>query len=343
MKILIFGGTGFVGPWIVRQLAEEGHRVWMYHRGETAFPGESEGGAGLPEGVKHIYAELSSLGTYKAVLRQMQFDAVIHMNAMSGMDARGAIEVFAGYTPRMVVASSQDVYAAFGALLKKQEMEPSHLPIREDSPVRSTYYIHGGTYEKLDVEAAFRDASSALPVTILRMCATYGGGDPRQRFFAHVKRMEDKRPAILFEAASGNWRWSQGYVENAARAFVLAATKGEAANRVYNVGELKTPTQGERVHALAKAAGWRGQVVMVPRERCPEHLIKEVDFRHDLVVDTSAIRRELGFEEVVSVEEGLKRTVAWQRTVCPTTTDLRQFDYGAEDKVLEEFGLLGRG
>jgi nucleoside-diphosphate-sugar epimerase len=314
----------------------------MYHRGETAFPGEGEGGAGLPAGVKHIYAELANLGTYKGVLRQMQFDAVIHMNAMSGMDARSAIEVFAGYTPRMVVASSQDVYGAFGALLRKQEMEPGHLPLREDSAVRSTFYIHGGTYEKLDVEAAFLEASTAMPVTILRMCATYGPGDPRQRFFAHVKRMEDQRPAILFEASAGNWRWSHGYVENVARAFVLAATKGEAASGVYNVGELKTPTQGERVHALAKAAGWRGQVVMVPRDRCPGHLIKDVDYRHDLVVDTSAIRRELGFEEVVSVEEGLKRTVAWQRTVCPPGTDRRQFDYGAEDRVLEEFGLVGR-
>jgi nucleoside-diphosphate-sugar epimerase len=339
MKILILGGTLFVGPEIVRQLAAEGHRVWMYHRGETPFPGEGEGGTGLPPGVKHIYAELSSLATYREVLRYLAFDAVIHMRAMSGMDARSAIDVFSGHTGRMVVASSQDVYAAFGGLLRKEDVEPSSGVIREDSAVRKNRYVYGGFYEKLDVEGAFEEASAAMPVTILRMCATYGPGDPRQRFFAHVKRMEDGRRAILFEPAAGTFRWTHGYVENVARAFVLAATKAEAANRIYNVGEVKTPTQAERVHAIGRAAGWRGQVVVVPEEQAPEHLKRNVDFRHDVVVDSSAIRRELGYEEIVSYEEGLKRTVAWQRTVCPVEGDLRQFDYAAEDRVLAGLGM----
>jgi nucleoside-diphosphate-sugar epimerase len=282
---------------------------------------------------------MSMLQTYAKALRFLEFDAVIHMNAMNGMDARTAIDVFSGHVRRMVVASSQDVYAAFGGLLKKEEVEVAGIALREDAPVRNSRYLYGGFYEKLDVEGAFLDASGALPVTIVRMCATYGPGDPRQRFFPHVKRMEDGRPAILFEPAAGNFKWTHGYVENVARAFVLAATKPESANKVYNVGEAKTPTQGERVHGLARAAGWRGQVVVVPREEAPAHLIRDVDFRHDVVVDSSAIRRELGYEEVVSVEEGYKRTVAWQRGVCPVGVDLRQFDYGAEDRVLEGLGL----
>ncbi|HVX84131.1 MAG TPA: NAD-dependent epimerase/dehydratase family protein [Phycisphaerae bacterium] len=339
MKILILGGTGFTGSHIVRQLAAEGHQVWMYHRGETGFPGESAGGVGLPAGVKHIYAELSSLATYREVLRYLAFDVVIHMRAMSGMDARSAIDVFSGHTGRMVVASSQDVYAAFGGLLKKEQVAPSSAVIREDSPVRTSTYMYGGFYEKLDVERAFEEASAGMPVTILRMCATYGAGDPRQRFFAHVKRMEDGRRAILFEPAAGSFRWTHGYVENVARAYVLAATKAEAANRIYNVGEVKTPTQAERVHAIGRAAGWRGQVIVVPREEAPGHLLRDVDFRHDVVMDSTAIRRELGYEEIVSYEEGLKRTVEWQRTVCPVDADLRQFDYAGEDRVLEGLGM----
>ncbi len=54
-----------------------------------------------------------------------------------------------------------------------------------------------------------------------------------------------------------------------------------------------------------------------------------------LVVDTSRIRRELGYQEHVPLDEVLRHTVAWDREDAPEQIDPAQFDHEAEDAVLE--------
>ena len=46
MKVLVIGGTNFVGPYVVRQLLKMGHEVTVFHRGQTT--------AELPEEVKWL-------------------------------------------------------------------------------------------------------------------------------------------------------------------------------------------------------------------------------------------------------------------------------------------------
>src|SRR6516165_8690824 len=94
MKILVLGGTSFTGPHIVRGLVEEGHEVHYLHRGQHMPPPLGE----RLEGAKPIYADMSNLGPYKAALRQLKFDVVVNMIALSRQDAFTAIDVFAGHT-----------------------------------------------------------------------------------------------------------------------------------------------------------------------------------------------------------------------------------------------------
>ena len=96
-------------------------------------------------------------------------------------------------------------------------------------------------------------------------------------------------------AGRHNWRWTHGYVENVAAAIALAATHPDAAGKTYNVGEAITPTIAERLQHLPK-----------------RHPILQnsgtYDFSQDIVYDTTPIRQELGYREVVTYEEGLRRT-----------------------------------
>ena len=60
-------------------------------------------------------------------------------------------------------------------------------------------------------------------------------------------------------------------------------------------------------------AGWSGRVVPVPAADLPEDARMPHDFTHHLVVDTTRIREELQYAEVVGREEGIRRTIAWER------------------------------
>jgi hypothetical protein len=58
--------------------------------------------------------------------------------------------------------------------------------------------------------------------------------------------------------------------------------------------------------------------------------------RQDLILDTACIRQELGYQERVSLDEALKRTIAWQRANPPSFVDPDLFHYTVEDAVLAQ-------
>jgi nucleoside-diphosphate-sugar epimerase len=146
--------------------------------------------------------------------------------------------------------------------------------------------------------------------------------------------MDDERPAILLDDAEAKWRWTHGYVENVADAIALAVTDQRSAGQIYNVGEPFTFTMTEWVALIAKIAGWQGRVVTVPHGRLPEPLRWNINAEQDIVVDSSRIRRELGYTERVEVEEALRRTIVWERANPPMDIDPRDFDYVVEDTFL---------
>jgi nucleoside-diphosphate-sugar epimerase len=175
---------------------------------------------------------------------------------------------------------------------------------------------------------------------VLRLPAVHGPGDPLHRLSGLLKRMDDGRPAILLEERQARWRWSRGYVEDVAHAIALAVMDERAAGRVYNVGWSDAPAEAEWVRRVGAAAGWRGEVVALPREKLPAHLVPETE-AYDLVTDTGRIRRELGYAEVVPVDEALRRTVEWERAHPPVEVDPAKFDYAAEDRALASSWLGG--
>jgi nucleoside-diphosphate-sugar epimerase len=164
----------------------------------------------------------------------------------------------------------------------------------------------------------------------------YGPHDYQHRLFYYLKRMDDRRPAILLDEEIARWRWTRGYVENVAVAIALAVTDERASGRIYNVGEGQALTEAEWVHAIGRAAGWTGEVVVVPRERLPRALCGwgDATLEQDLAVDTTRIRAELGYRETVLRTEALRQTVAWERANPPAEVPPKMFDYVGEDAVL---------
>lgn len=239
--------------------------------------------------------------------------------------------------------SSCDVYRTRDRLFGIDPSPPEYTPSAEDSLLRSRLYPYRTSgmaetypkyhYEKILVEEVVQQHMD-LPATILRLPAIYGPGDFQHRTFEYLKRMEDRRDAILIGQAQLGWRWSRGYVENVAAAIALAATHPTAAGHIYNVGDEPSLSIKEWIEHIGRAAAWNGRIRTVPDGELPAHLgTQPMDWRHDWVVDTGRIRRELGYAEPVGHEEAFERTIRWQREHSPQFDDL-QFDYAAEDAAL---------
>jgi nucleoside-diphosphate-sugar epimerase len=331
MRVLFIGGTRFVGPHAARRLCELGHDVTVFHRGKHE--------ADLPPRVKHVHCDATAtdpqdrrqLGGFAKELAALRPDVVVDMVAFTRDDAEALVRTFAGVARRTVVASSIDVYRAFGRLHRTEPGEPDPTPLTEDSPLREKPSVHGERSEKRWVEEVVL-GEPRLPGTVLRFPAVYGPGD--HRLYEYARRMFDGRPAILLDEATAAWRFTHGYVEDVAEAVVLAVTHERAAGRTYNVGEVQTPQHLKRLQDLAGAAAWKGRFVPLLLGQLPQHLHEDLDWRQDWAVDTRRIRDELGYRVVVPYEEGLRRTVEWQRANAPAALDPAAWDYAAEDEAL---------
>lgn len=334
MKVVVLGGTRFIGPHVVRRLAERGHVVTIVHRGETEID--------LPAGVHHIHAPFADLSEEVVGMGVEAVDVVLDMVPYLDKGGHGVLH-FRGIADRAVVITSCDVYRAFGRMWRSEPGPPDPVPLTEGSPLRSRPAADTGgedvAYDNVDVEQAV-SVDERLPVTILRLPATHGPGDPQHRLFRYVKRMDDRRPFIVLEESYAHWRWAHGYVENVAAAITLAVENGNASGRIYNVAEQTAYSEADWVRRIGDAVGWVGEVVAVPERVLPDRLRQPYDFGQQYNVDSTRIRRELGYSEPVSEDEALQRTIEWER--CNPPDPVRAADYEAEDEALEAYRRYAR-
>ncbi len=339
MRILVIGGTNFMGPLVVRTLHTQGHNITVFHRGQT--PTE------LPDSVQEILGDRRPLTNVASILQKTEPELVLDMIPSSEQDAQEVMRTFSGIARRVVSISSQDVYRAFGRVNRKESGPIDPQRITEDSPLRENLYPYRAEpprdaddpqkwqddYDKILVERVVMGDPN-LPGTILRLPMVYGPGDYQHRMFAFLKRMDDQRPAILLDEAEAQWKWTHGYVENVAAAITLAVTDKRAAGHIYNVGEPFTFTMAQWISKIGEAAGWQGKIVTIPQGRLPKPLRWDINAEQHIVVDTSRIRQELGYKERIDIDETIQRTVNWERAHPPAQIDPKDFDYAAEDAII---------
>ncbi|MBR8841113.1 MAG: NAD-dependent dehydratase, partial [Stigonema ocellatum SAG 48.90 = DSM 106950] len=188
--------------------------------------------------------------------------------------------------------------------------------------------------EKILVEQVVM-ADPDLPGTIVRLPMVYGAFDPKHRLFPFLQRMDDKRPAIVLEQGIAQWCGSYGYVENVAYAIALAVTDERAIGRIFHVAEAQVRSEAERIMKVGKVAGWEGKVVAVCKEQLPAEWKLPINTEQNWVVDTTRIRQELGYKEIVPPDEALLRTIDWQRKHPPQeSVEAWLLDYASEDAIL---------
>lgn len=307
MRALVISGTGFIGGRVVRVLADAGHRVAVFHRGEREAP--------LSD-VLHIHGDRADLAAFRADFARFAPDVVLDMHAMTEADGGALIAATAGVAPRLALVSSIDVYRAYGRLHGSEPGTPEPTPLTEDSPLRERLYPYRGDgnaqnddYDKIPIERMVLEQPGARG-TVLRLPAVHGEGDPQRRLRSEVRAIDAGRMPFVPDTAAA-WRWPRAYVENVADAIALAVTDERAAGRVYNVAEPESLALLEWTRTVAKIGGYGGEVVA--QADAPPEGTRMLNFAQDMAVDSSRIRRELGYAERIPPDEGIARAIAWER------------------------------
>jgi nucleoside-diphosphate-sugar epimerase len=341
MKVLLIGGSGFIGPHTAAALLNSGHHVTVFHRGKT----------GVTAGVEEILGDRNFLQDHQPEFRCQRFDVVVDFVLSSARQALQLMDTFRGIAGRMVALSSMDVYRAWGVFNGFETGGLQALPVTEDSDLRTSRNVYPAEtlnrlraniypwvdeeYDKIPVEQAVL-SDAKLPGTVLRLPMIYGPGDPVQRFHPILKRIDDGRVKIIFSDDVAAMRTPRGYVEDVAAAIALSATSSQASGRVYNVCELESFGELEWAHKIAATTGWSGEFVVLPHDRTPQHLLLPGNTAQHLVASSDRIRHELGYRESVPREEAIRRTIEWDRA-HPPALPLAQFDYASEDEALAQF------
>lgn len=132
MRIVVIGGTRFIGPPVVRRLSERGHQVTVFHRGDTE-PAELHG-------IAHLHGERQRLRDFSDEFRRLAPDVVLDMPAYTERDAQTVMTAFRGIARRVVVVSSMDVYRAYSRVNRFEPGPADPVPLTEEAPLRERLY-----------------------------------------------------------------------------------------------------------------------------------------------------------------------------------------------------------
>ena len=343
MRILVIGGTGPTGPYIVNGLIDRGHQVTIFHTGRhevDSLPPESV--------VPHIHGNPFDLDSTSACLDGQTFDVVF---AMYGR-LRMLVEYLVGKTPRLFSIGGVPVYPGFvndvdrfpsGMKLPSAESD-AYPPLAQPSglaepPLRAD---HRSDKVRKIIESEARVFDLHPEATHFRYPYIYGAHQVVPKEWPVVKRaLDGRKPLIL--ADGGRTVESAAYVENVAHAVLLAVDHiDRSAGQVYNVADDELYSRLQVVDVVEEELGHRFERINLPYEvAAPAYPTIHHHSSQHRIIDTTRIRTELGYRDIVPPLEALRRTIRWQVANLPADHERVDqvlqdpFDYAAEDRLAD--------
>ena len=313
-NVLITGGLGFIGSNLARELVAAGSNVVLVDSLIPEYGGSFANIAGIADQVRVNISDVRDEHSLRYLVQGQ--DVVFnlagqtsHLDSMENphtdleINCRSQLSILEAcrsHNPevRVVFASTRQIYG-----------RPQYLPVDEQHPlapvdVNGINKTAGEWYHLL-----YGDVYG-IPVCVLRLTNTYGPRmrvkDARQTFLGFwFRQLLDGEELLVF--GDGAQRRDFNYVDDAVRAFLLAATRAEAVGKVYNLGDDQVVTLLELAELLVDVGGGgRHRLVPFPSDR------KAIDIG-DYYAEFSKIRDELGWAPAISLAEGIARSLDFYR------------------------------
>lgn len=320
-KVLVTGGTGFIGSRLARACLDEGEQVRIL--GQANTPAERENLDRLrDEGFDVILGSVVDKETVEEAVRGV--DVVYHLAAAqheAGKPDEHFYRVNVVGTENMLEASVKAGVKRFvqGSTIGVYQSDEGI--VREGSPTVPDN-IYGKT--KLEAERVVASFQDELPTVIIRISETYGPGD--RRLLKLFRAIQKKR---YFHIGSSDNLHHPVYVDDLVRALRLAAERDQACGQIIVASGYEAVTTREMVATIADALGVQAPSVTLPlwpfwAVAClmewtmrpfeiepPLHRRRMHFFIKSFKFSGERAQSLLGYQPQVSFEEGVRRTAQW--------------------------------
>jgi len=309
MRILIMGGTRFIGVALTTILVERGHEVVLFNRGNRPAP---------CSGLQQIHGDRQDAADLKAKLAGEHFDAIFDNNGRELSDTQPLADLFADRLQHFVYVSSAGVY--------RQSAQMPHL---EGDPIDPKSRHKG----KHDTETYL--AERGLPWTAVRPVYIYGPqnyNDLEAWFFDRIAR---DRPLPI--PGNGAYLTQLGHVRDLAQAMAAILGNEGALGQVYNISGDRCVSFTGLAQACAAAAGRDPEALQLvyydpqafdfgKRKAFPLRL-------QHFFTDIHKAKTDLHWQPDFDLVSGLRD--AWENDYLASGRDRAEIDFSLDDQILQ--------
>ena len=308
MRILIMGGTRFIGVYLTKVLVDQGHEVVLFNRGNNPVP---------VAGVSQIQGDRKDAAQLKEKLAGESFDAIFDNNGRELSDTQPLVEIFNGKVQHFVYVSSAGVY------LKTPQM-----PHVEGDSVDPKSRHKG----KHHTEAYLTE--SGIPWTSIRPVYIYGPQNYNDLEAWFFDRLVRDRPIPI--PGNGQYITQLGHIQDLAVAMARVLGNKTAIGKIYNISGDRYVTFDGLAYACASAVGKSPEdIKLVHYEPSKFDFGKKKAFpmrQQHFFADIHQAKTDLDWQPNYDLVSGLKDS--FQNDYLASGRDHSEIDFALDEEIL---------